>query len=708
MPGRIRQEDIAAVRERSPIADVVGEYLQLRPAGGGHLKGLCPFHDERTPSFNVTPGKELYHCFSCGEGGDVIKFVMRMETLQFGEAVERLAARAGVELRYEAGGYVPGQETGLRRRLIEAHRQAQDFYSERLRHDSGAHARAFLAERGFRVDDADQFGVGYSPAAWDELTKLLRARGFTEDELLKAGLARRTSRGTLIDMFRGRLMWPIRDLTGETIAFGARKLNPEDEPKYLNTPETQIFKKSQVLYGADLAKREIAKRRQAVIVEGYTDVMACHRSGVPTAVATCGTSFGEDHVKILRRLIMDTDGSAGEVIFTFDGDAAGQKAALRAFSLEEKFVTQTFVAVQPDGLDPCDLRLKHGEAAVRDLVARRVPLFEFAIKSVLARHDLDTREGQFAAIDEAAPIIVRIKDRSKWKQYAVDLDRWIGFMDERYILDRVRRVAGERGAAGAVRAAGAMKGARGAASRSGATTEAPGANGQRRADAGQGQTRPPYDRNDPVLQVEREALKLAVQWPALTGPEFDTLGAAAFSAPAHAAVFGLIAACGGVGTAGRARDWAAALLEAAPDDRARAFVTELAAEPLQVAGELDEKYADKILARVGELAVGREVAAIKAKLQRMNPEEDQAAYGRMFGDLIALEQRRQWLLGRAAGALSPGGTTPRTPRLRYRATLAAVLLRSAMAAGAGVRYPTGKTLPDVLAQIARRLNLRSE
>ncbi len=429
MPGRIRQEDIAAVRERSPIADVVGEYLQLRPAGGGHLKGLCPFHDERTPSFNVTPGKELYHCFSCGEGGDVIKFIMKLETLQFGEAVERLAARAGVELRYEAGGYVPGQETGQRRRLIDAHRQAQEFYAERMQHDSGRPAQAFLAERGFSLDDADQFGVGYSPAAWDELTKHLRARGFTEDELLKAGLARRTSRGGLIDMFRGRLMWPIRDLTGETIAFGARKLNPDDDPKYLNTPETQIFKKGHVLYGADLAKREIAKRRQAVIVEGYTDVMACHLSGVPTAVAT---SAARPSARITsrscRRLIMDTDGSAGEVIFTFDGDAAGQKAALRAFSLEEKFVTQTFVAVQPEGLDPCDLRLKHGEAAVRDLVARRVPLFEFAIRSVLAKHDLDTREGQFAAIDEAAPIIVRIKDQSKWKQYAVDLDRWIGFM----------------------------------------------------------------------------------------------------------------------------------------------------------------------------------------------------------------------------------------------------------------------------------------
>ena len=639
MPGRIRQEDIAAVRERSPIADVVGEYLQLRPAGGGHLKGLCPFHDERTPSFNVTPGKELYHCFSCGEGGDVIKFIMKLESLQFGEAVERLAARAGVEIRYEAGGYVPGQETGQRRRLVDAHRQAHEFYVERIHTDSARIAQAFLAERGFSMADADKFGVGYSPAAWDELTKHLRGRGFTEDEMLKAGLARRTTRGGLIDMFRGRLMWPINDLTGETIAFGARKLNPEDDPKYLNTPETPIFKKSHVLYGADLAKREIAKRRQAVIVEGYTDVMACHLSGVPTAVATSGTSFGEDHVKVLRRLIMDTEVSVGEIIFTFDGDAAGQKAAVRAFSLEEKFVTQTFVAVQPEGLDPCDLRLKHGEAAVRDLVARRVPLFEFAIKSVLAKHDLNTREGQFAAIDEAAPIIVRIKDQSKWKRYAVDLDRWIGFMDERYILDRVRH------------AAGATKAESGTRNRSAhSKSAAPEVSSQRRADARQGPTGQPYNRSDLGLRVEREALKLAVQWPALTGPEFDSLGVPAFSVPVHATVAGLVAACGGVGSAGRAQDWAAALLEAAPDDQMRAFMTELATEPLQVSGDPDEKYADVILARVGELAVGREIASVKARLQRMNPEEDQAGYGRMFGELVALEQRRKWLLERAAGA----------------------------------------------------------
>jgi DNA primase len=627
MPGRIRQEDIAAVRERSPIADVVGEYLQLRPAGGGSFKGLCPFHDEKTPSFNVTPGKELYFCFSCSAGGDVIKFVQSIENLTFTEAIERLAARAGVELRYEQGGYVPGQETSQRRRLLEAHKAAAEFYVEKL--TTAEAARDFLAERGFAVADAERFGVGYSPAAWDELTRHLRGRGFTDAELTAAGLARQGRRG-LIDMFRGRLMWPIRDLTGETIGFGARKLDPDDDgPKYLNTPETSLFRKGHVLYGADLAKREIAHRRQAVIVEGYTDVMACHLSGVPTAVATCGTSFGEDHVKVLRRLIMDTSGSDGEVIFTFDGDAAGQRAALRAFGLEEKFVTQTFVSVQPDGLDPCDLRLKQGEGAVRDLVARRVPLFEFAIKSMLARHNLETTEGQLAALDEAAPIVARIKDTGMRARYAVNLDRWLGLMDERFVLARVRQHS---------------NGARGRRpGRLAATRTEPA------AEPGDQEARP-YDRSDPVLRVEREALKLAVQWPALCGPEFDALGTAAFTVPVHAVVFGLIGGIGGVVGAGRPRDWVAQLLEATPDDGARSFLTELAVEPLQVAVEPDERYADVVLARVGELAVGREILAVKARLQRMNPVEEPAAYNRMFGDLVALEQRRKSLLDRATGA----------------------------------------------------------
>jgi DNA primase len=617
MPGRIRSEDIAAVRERSPIADVIGEYLQLRPAGGGSLKGLCPFHDEKSPSFNVTPGRELYYCHGCGKGGDVIRFVEEIDHLTFGESVERLAARAGIELRYEQGGYVPGQETSGRRRLIDAHRAAEEFFSSRLRGPDAAHGREFLTSRGFDSAAAERFGVGYAPAGWEDLVRHLRGQGFSDEELVKAGLARQGRRG-LVDMFRNRLVWPIRDLTGETIAFGARKLDPEsDGPKYLNTPETILFKKSHVLYGADLAKRAIAQKREAVIVEGYTDVMACHLSGVTTAVATCGTSFGEDHVKILRRLIMDTEGNEGAVIFTFDGDAAGQRAALRAFALEEKFVTQTHVAVQPDGLDPCDLRLKHGEAAVRDLVARRVPLFEFAIKSVLDRHNLDTTEGQLAALDEAAPIVAKIKDQGRRQRYAVNLDRWLGMMDERFVVNRVRQHA---------------KGGRPASS-----PPPPESTAAR------------YDRNDPVVRVEREALKLAVQWPGLCGPEFDDLGAGAFTAAVHASVFGLIEGHGGVSAAGKVRDWITGLLEAAPNDVARDFLTQLGVEALQISGEPDSSYATVVLARVGELAVGREITSMKAKLQRMNPMEDEG-YNRLFGDLMALEVRHRELLNRATGS----------------------------------------------------------
>jgi DNA primase len=648
MAGRIRDEDIAVVRERSPIDEVIGEYLQLRSAGGDSLKGLCPFHDEKTPSFNVTPARGLYYCFSCGAGGDVIRFVQEIDSLSFIEAVERLAGRAGIDLRYEQGGYVPGQEQSRRRRLVDAHRIAAEFYAAQLETPGAAPGRAFLSERGFERADALRFGVGYAPAAWEELTRHLRSKGFTDEEIIAGGLAKEGRRGP-IDRFRGRLMWPIRDLSGDVIAFGARKLDPNDDgPKYLNTPETPLFRKSTVLYGADLAKREISHRRQAVIVEGYTDVMACHLAGVPTAVATCGTSFGDDHIKVLRRLVMDTDGATGEVIFTFDGDAAGQKAALRAFGMEERFVTQTFVTVQPDGLDPCDLRLKQGDAAVRDLVARRVPLFEFAIRTAIDKHNLDTAEGQLAALDEAAPIVARIKDSGLRSRYAVNLDRWLGLMDERFVLARVR----QHGGAPADQGPG-----RGRPGRRDTTHPDPGGPGSGRDAArdshpspGRGQETAVYDPSDPVAQIEREALKLAVQRPGLCGPEFDALGPEAFTVAAHAAVFRLIAEAGGTGLAGNVREWAALLLERAPNDRARAFMTRLAVEPLTLTGEPDARYVDSVLARVGELAVSREIAAVKGKLQRMNPVQQQTQYNQLFGDLVGLEQRRKALLDRAAGA----------------------------------------------------------
>ena len=676
------------VREQSPIADVIGEYLQLRNAGGGSLKGLCPFHDEKTPSFNVTPARGLWYCFSCADGGDVIKFVEKVDNLAFPEAVEHLAARAGLELTYEQGGHVPGHEHSQRRRLLAANQAAAEFYADRLHAPAAAPARDFLSERGFELADAERFGCGYAPAEWEALTRHLRGRGFTDAELLLSGLASQGRRGP-VDRFRGRLLWPIRDLTGDVIAFGARKLDPDDNgPKYLNTPETPLFKKSSVLYGADLAKREIAHQRKAVIVEGYTDVMACHLSGVPTAVATSGTSFGDGHVKVLRRLLMDADQFLGEVVFTFDGDAAGQRAVLRAFDLEERFVTQTFVAVQPDGLDPCDLRSKHGPEAVRDLVARRVPVFEFAIRSELDKYDLETNEGRVAALDAAARVIARIKDRGLRDRYAVSLDRWLGMLDEEFVLARVREHAA-RAPAGPRRAfpEPAAGGGRGAGRPGG--PGGPGAVGDPAARSGPGRGGPgpvggpsvrggprpaavrggavaggtgassspaesvPYDVADPVIQVEREALKLAVQRPALCGPAFDVLGPAAFTSPPHAAVRELIDGCGGARGAASAQEWVARLRDAAPDDQVRGFVTRLAVEALWVPradGEPDARYADAVLARVEELAVSRRIAAVKSRLQRLNPVDSQPEYNRTFGDLVALEQRRKALVEKAAGA----------------------------------------------------------
>ncbi len=647
MAGRIRDEDIALVRERSAIDEVVGEYLQLRSAGGGSLKGLCPFHDEKTPSFNVTPARGLWYCFSCAEGGDVIKFVQRIDSLSFVEAVERLAARAGLELRYEQGGQVPGREHSQRRRLIEAHKAAAEFFTERLPGAGAAAARAFLAERGFEQADAERFGVGYAPAEWEALTRHLRGRGFTEQELLAGGLATQGRRGAM-DRFRNRLIWPIRDLTGDVIAFGARKLNPdEDGPKYLNTPETPLFRKSSVLYGADLAKRDIAQRRQAVIVEGYTDVMACHLAGVTTAVATSGTSFGEDHVKILRRLLMDADWQVAEVIFTFDGDAAGQKAALRAFALEERFATQTFVAVQPDGLDPCDLRLKQGDAAVRELIARRQPVYEFAVRSELARHNLDTNEGRLAALDAAAPIVARIKDRGLRDRYAVSLDRWLGLLNEEFVLSRVRASASPGGRPpGTPRSP--LRAEAGQAGRAGSRSPLRGETGQAEADVG-----PAYNASEPVVNLERQALKLAIQRPALCGPVFDALPPEGFSVPVHRAVREIISSCGGVAGAKSARDWAARLIDAAPNDRAREFLTRLAVEPIETPrkdGEPDARFAEAVLAQVEDLAVSRQIAELKSRLQRLSP-VDTKDYNRTFGDLVALEQRHKALMGRASGAI---------------------------------------------------------
>jgi DNA primase len=424
MAGRIRQADVEEVKARTNIADVVGERVALKPAGVGSMKGLCPFHDERSPSFHVRPQVGFYHCFGCGESGDVYTFLRKMDHLSFTDAVERLAGRIGFALHYEEGGG-PAPETSGRARLYAANIAAAEFFASQLSSAEAEAGRRFLGERGFDAGAASHFGVGYAPRGWEGMTKALTAQGFTRDELAAAGLVSQGQRG-VYDRFRGRLVWPIRDVTGQTVGFGARKLYDDDQgPKYLNTPETPIYRKSQVLYGLDLAKRDISREDRVVVVEGYTDVMACHLAGITTAVATCGTAFGSDHITVLRR-VMGDDTAAGEVVFTFDPDAAGQKAALRAFAEERRFQAQTYVAVAPEGLDPCDLRLHRGDGAVRALLDHKQPMFEFVIDRRLADYDLASVEGRVGALRAAAPIVAEIRDPSLRPGYTRVLARRLG------------------------------------------------------------------------------------------------------------------------------------------------------------------------------------------------------------------------------------------------------------------------------------------
>jgi DNA primase len=446
MAGLIKREDIDEVRQRTDIKEIVDGYVTLKSAGIGSFKGLCPFHDERSPSFHVRPQVGTYHCFGCGEGGDVISFMQKMDHTTFSETVEKLAHRINYTLRYEDGGTGPRREdVGKRQRLLDAHKIAAEFFRAQLLAPDGAAGRKFLEGRGFDQSAADHFGVGYAPQKWDGLLKHLTGRGFAQEELKLTGMfsgGGPDNQSRIYDRFRGRLIWPIRDISGDTIGFGARKLFDDDQgPKYLNTPETTLYKKSQVLYGIDLAKRDIARNRQLVVVEGYTDVMACHLSGITTAVATCGTAFGADHIKIARRLLSD-DGSGGEVVFTFDGDEAGQKAALRAFEEDQRFIAQTFVAVEPTGADPCDLRMTRGEPAVRELISSRRPLFEFAIKATLKRFDLNTVEGRVQALRAAAPVVAQIRDPAMRPAYSRELAGWLG-VDVEDVL-RAVSAAGKR------------------------------------------------------------------------------------------------------------------------------------------------------------------------------------------------------------------------------------------------------------------------
>jgi DNA primase len=606
MSGRIKEEDVTYIRERAPIDEVVADYVQLKSAGGGQKKGLCPFHDEKSPSFHVTPSKGFFHCFGCQTSGDVISFVMKMDHLSFTETIERLADRIGYQLRYEEGNFTPAP-AGNRSRLIAANALAAKFYQDQLNTSpTAAHARELMTKRGFDKSACETFGVGYAPDEWDGLTKFLRAEGFTIDELETAGLSKMGQRGP-IDKFRNRLTWPIRDISGDVVGFGARKLASDEEdqgPKYLNTSETPIYKKSQVLYGLDMAKKEIAKKRQVVIVEGYTDVMAAQLAGITTAVATCGTAFGADHIRIIRRLLMDDDAFRGEVIFTFDGDAAGQKAALRAFSEDQKFVTQTFVAVEPDGLDPCDLRQQKGDLALRDLIAKRVPLFEFAIRTELGLHKLDSAEGRVNALNATAPLVAQIRDKSLRPEYTRLLAGWLGVEVE------LVTAAVNQGLKARPQSA---------------------VNSPTEETVNTVQWRP--NPQEPRLILEREVLKARLQMPNLIS-NWNKIESNAFTHPAYSQLAALITAL---------PEQSSVEISNIEDENMRSLFTELNVEPIRADGEVTGHYVESIVARLREVAISRSIAELKSSLQRLNPVENEQEYNAAFAALVALETTRRGL-----------------------------------------------------------------
>jgi DNA primase len=661
MAGRIRDEDVKAVRDASGVADVIGEHIQLRSAVGGNLKGLCPFHDEKSPSFNVTPARGLWHCFGCGEGGDVISFVMKLELLSFNEAVEQLAKRARIELRYAEGGYTKRTETSERARLLEAHRAAADFYREQLATPAAKHGRDFLSGRGFDAAALELFSVGYAPAGWDVLVKHLRGRGFTDKELMVGGLASEGRRGP-IDRFRDRLTWPIADIGGEVIGFGARRLSEDkDSPKYLNTSETPLYKKSSVLYGLDLARKDIGKEQRAVVVEGYTDVMACHLAGETTAIATCGTAFGEEHIKILRRLLADRNQYLGcEVVFTFDGDSAGQKAALRAFVEDQRWVTQTFVAVQPDGMDPCELRIARGDAAVRDLISGRIPLFEFVIRARLAEYNLDTPEGRVRALRAAAPIVASIHDPALRPEYGRRLAGWLGIDDDRIVAAEVRRAAPAANRS-ASRASGTGQQAgrvASPASSSGSSAPVPtsAATAAVTSTTATGGANAPASGNpylveplDPASRRQREALKLALQHPKIVGAAFDGLGTEEFTTAAYTAVHAAIIAAGGVAAAADPMHWLSTVIAAAPDDALRTLINRLAVEPPMLRDNakggqtVDSRYANELITRIWIDAVERRRAATHSRLQRLDPTAQAEEYLALSVELNELNVFRSGL-----------------------------------------------------------------
>lgn len=690
MPGMILKEDIEKVRATADLYDIVSATVTLKPSGTGTYVGLCPFHDEKTPSFSVRPALGVWHCFGCGLGGDVFGYVEHQENVDFRDAVELLADKYHIELRYDQSNAKKEYTGSKRARLLEANEAAQEFFVSQLMTKDALAARKLLDGRNFSQADCQRFGCGYAPQGWDNLVRYLAGKGFTQQEMLDAGLARQGQHG-VYDYFRGRVTWPIRDSTGRTLGFGARKLYEDDSisAKYINTPDTQLYRKNQVLYGIDMAKSAIVKKRQAVIVEGYTDVMAMHLAGIDTAIATCGTAFGAEHAKIVRRLIADdslgavqlvgplkVEGQAlsSRIVFTFDGDAAGQKAAIHAFGLDSAFSTQAFVAVADDNLDPCDLRIKRGNEAVRALIDHAEPLYDFVIKTAIGRFDTTYTTGQMGAVKAVAPLIAQIRDRSLLDLYSRKAVRQIGVdldIMQREVRDARRKLQ--------VRDEDAYAPKRRFAGNAGAAVEPrmeQGANpyanpSARKALEHRDAAEQSYYRiDDAVFICEQQFMATLIQVPLAVDPTlFASLTLSSFMTPVFRTLFQAVVAAGGLPSADTPQGLWMHNLTKAGGPMLESVINELAVMPLplppsdtdaerasqqsqegnvQLRKPTDDerRYASELIIRLLDTGIMRKIGADQRRMAQL---PDGAEKIELLGQITKLETLRKDLQTRVFG-----------------------------------------------------------
>lgn len=427
--------DIDRVREATDLVELVSEVTKVKRSGRSYM-AVCPFHEEKTPSMSIDRARGLYHCFGCGKGGDVFDFVQETRGVDFGEALDMLATKTGITLVRDPS---EARLRGHRAAAVDALRRAVEVYHDRLKKaDDAGSARSYLRGRGYDVDLIDEWKLGFAGTDWDTLAKTLRTGGIDDRAIIDSGLGRRGRHG-VYDFFRGRLMFPIYDLRGDPIGFGGRRIeevsrdqtnNPD--AKYVNSPDSPVYQKSRVLFGLDRARQTLDDDHPAVIVEGYTDVIAMHRAGVTTAVATCGTALGDGHFDLLRRF-------TEKVVLAFDSDEAGSKAALRSDDLESPFRLDLDlrVALMPDGLDPADLYQEGRGDELAKAVRTARPLLEHRIESEVSRHDLTGPEGRARALHAAAEQVRRIEDPIARREYGRYVARLTGID-----LETVERAVG--------------------------------------------------------------------------------------------------------------------------------------------------------------------------------------------------------------------------------------------------------------------------